>query len=388
MDSNVSDLREYRKKKKRRKRIRRTLICVLILTVTVVVYAFRENWIPYFEDFVDNVKYEMFVSKKNKNAKFPADIISSTTYNEQVIDDKIAILTDTYYNVYDNKGNVCFSDQHVMSNPVMKMSSNRALIYDQGAKKLVVETKLKRLYSKTVDNKIMYADISNKGYVGVVTESSKYTSFLTVYNQQGKKIFYASNSEKIIGLDFTNDSKGCIVSTISSQGGQLVTKVTGYNFSKEKSIFTSKAYNTLGLDLEVLSGGRCVLVGDTQAVFLNDDGKEISSVTYDSSLDSYCVDDDKLVVYINNTELRKNTVEIISSSGKPVIINVNKNVRDIIYKNSVVYTLSEESINKYSSNGNPLREIKTQGNYDQMVIIKKDAYLVGHEVLDKIYVGT
>ena len=211
MESNVRDLREYRKRKKRKKRIIRFFVAFIILFITLIIYAMRNTWMPHLEDLVDNIKYEVLKKDSDKNTDFPITLSSSSNYEIQKVDNKIAILTDTYYNVYTPDGSICFSKQHAMANAVMKTAGKRALIYDQGAYTFRVETKYKEVYTKKLDDRIVYANISSEGYVAVATMSDRYSSFMTIYDEKGNEVFYSSNSKKILSnFNYGNQKRsGC-----------------------------------------------------------------------------------------------------------------------------------------------------------------------------------
>lgn len=387
MEPKVQDLREYRKNKKRKKRIIRFFIAFIILSLTLTIYVMRNTWMPYFEDIVDNVKFEVLQKDKDKNSDFPITLTSSSDYKVKKLDNKIAILTDTYYNVYTPDGGICFSKQHAMANAVMKTAGKRAIIYDQGAFTFRVESKFKEIYTKKLDEKIMYANISREGYTVVVTMSDRYSSFMTVYDENGNEIFYSSNSEKIIGVDFTSKSNGCIISTMTTKNAQVVTTLTKYRFDSEKPVWQSESVTTLGIDVKVISDDKIILVGDTFSCFFSSKGEILKTYNYQSSLEGYSISDGKLALNFNNVELRKEYVIIISEAEKDCIINFEQTVNSIYFDGNSLYMIMQNKLSKYSNNGNLLREIEFEGNYHQLTIIGNNAYILGYGILDKIYVG-
>lgn len=387
MESNVKDLREYRRKKRRKKRIIKFFISLIILGTAFCIYLMRDNWIPYFEDLVDDIKFEVLEKRNNKDTDFPIELSTSSDYDIKKIDDKIAILTDTYYNVFAPNGSICFSKQHGMSNAVMKTAGKRALIYDQGAYTFRVETKFKEVYTKKLDEKIMYATISNEGYVAIVTMSDKYSSFMTVFDNNGDEIFYCSSSKKIISVDFTSKSNGCIISTMMTKNAGINTMLTKYNFNSEKPVWQSEPVTTLGIDIKVTSDNGIILVGDSMSCFFSSNGEILNKYIYQSSLKGYSISQENLALWFSNVELRKECVIILRGDSENSAIDICTQVDSIYMKDKSLFIITQDKINKYSDTGNFLREIDFSGNYQKMIVIDNNAYMLGHEILEKIYVG-
>ncbi len=386
MDSSVNNVAEQRRKKKRKNKIMKFLFVLILSSFVLGLYLLKDAWIPHFEDLVYDIR--VMTRGKNSNSDFPIKIETSSEYQIGRVDKKFAVLSDTYYTVYDLKGDEVFSSQHTMTNAIMKTAGKRALIYNQGSFRFKVSTEYKDVYEKKLDDQIIYATISDEGYVAVVTNSDKYQSFLTIYNEKGEEIFYSSSSEKILSVAFTHRSKGCIISTMSIHNSEIVSKIHSYKFDTEKKIWSSSTIPVLTLDLKILQNNDIMLVGDKSAYVLSSEGNILESYTYTSSLKDFYIKDNTLILSEANESLRKYSAVIYSKGNGPVIINSKNEIRKVYLSKNNAYCITDNSLEVYSQNGNLLDEIRLDYLFNNIVAFDDEVFLLGETVVDKFVVIT
>jgi len=229
----INDLREIRKKKKRKNFFKRAAIVMFIFLTGLILFLTRNNWLPVFDGIL--YKYRSSVNKDDVLKNFPLKVATGNSFDLITLDDKVVLLSDTNLTKYNRDGEVSSSQQHGMSNPITKSENGRLFVYDLGYSKFIVENRSGNIITKTITDKIVYGEISSKGYVAIVSRSDSYSSLLTIYNEKGDKIFYSYLKEKILNIAFNKKSNGCIASTISAQGGQMISKLYSFNFNIDKA---------------------------------------------------------------------------------------------------------------------------------------------------------
>ena len=106
----------------------------------------------------------------------------------------------------DANGNEQWSFPMSLNNPVLKSAGSFLLVADYGAKTFYVFSDKNLEWEKELDNKIINAEISPKGYVTVVHEDERSRGAVTVYNRQGMKCFTVGRAKNFILSSKVSDS--------------------------------------------------------------------------------------------------------------------------------------------------------------------------------------
>ncbi len=384
MTIQTNDLKKHRNKKKRKQLLKRFLIVSIIAVIGIAGFATRTKWLPLFDGIFDKYKTTIVNDGTLAEGNFPLKISEGSQYIMSSLENKLALVTDTHFYIYSKTGALAMTEQHAMTNPILKTSGGRALIYDLGGNSFEVIGKLKVLYSKNISDKIIYGEMSNNDFVAIVTKSDKFASGMTVYDPNGNEVFTSFLNEKILDIAFKPDNSGCVATTISASGGQLVSKMISFNFKSEKEDWKSEAIPSLALFTACTSSGETALVGDTQYSLISRDGKISFTYNYTSKLSGYSSTGDLTAVVVSNNELRKTTLNIISGKGNPVLIPVNYNFEKVSVKNNKIYIMTAKELITYSPSGNVIATVVLKKDYSDFTVIDDNIYLLGVSVIDCI----
>ena len=102
---------------------------------------------------------------------YPISVYSSNAthyYNQNGMQ---CVLNGSFFELYNNNGKLIQAVSHGMSNPNLKMSEARYLLYDRGRYTVSVLNYSDELYSVEFDKAIVSADIGRDGTFAVVTDS-------------------------------------------------------------------------------------------------------------------------------------------------------------------------------------------------------------------------
>ena len=378
----TNDLRIIRRRKKRKHLIKRLLSVFLIVVISLVGYSTKDKWLPVFDGIC--YKFKNSISKDDSSKYFPMKIDTSTKYDIESFQDRLVLLTDTKVTMFNRDGKETVSAQHGMANPIVKVLNERALIYDLGGNKIIVESRSKNIFTKTLDDKIVYAQLSSKGYLAVVTGSDISPSVLTVYNSKGTKIFYSSLSEKILDIVFNKKSSGCVVTTFSAKGGQFVSKQYSFKFDEEKEEWEGEPIASLVLTSEYNDDGNIILIGDTQYNLISDKGEKEYTFNFKNDIIGYDTTGDLSAMVFHNSQRRITELVIIDSDNKPKTITIDNDYRSVHINKEKVYILTKKSLKIYSSNGELLSENQLETYFSDFTIIDNQVFLIGSQVIERI----
>ena len=159
---------------------------------------------------------------------------------------------------------------HNMSNPIIKYSSDRILLYDQGSTKAVILNQSGVLINFNNDEKIICGDISNSGKSVLAFNTDNHKQIVNAYSHSGKKLM---KWEK---------GSGYIVDTAINQGGNLlsvalidtvdaVQTISVINFSvsnaEQKGHFELK--ESVFYDLSFINSNELALICNNSIAVLN-----------------------------------------------------------------------------------------------------------------------
>ncbi|MBR2590954.1 MAG: hypothetical protein IKE65_08530 [Clostridia bacterium] len=182
------------------------IIFILCLSLLFVIFninyltpaKMKEHMNAVFANFGNGGGYPYRFSSNN--------ILSFQSFN---LGDKV-ILTDSDVIILNSSANPVLSYKHSMSNPILKVSRDRLLLFDQGSTKAVILTQSGEVITFPNDDKIICADISDSGKSVIVTKTSKNKEEVNVYAFSGKKIMTWEKGDGYI-LDVALNSGGSLL---------------------------------------------------------------------------------------------------------------------------------------------------------------------------------
>lgn len=247
MDSvNNSNLHIIKGKKQRNKR-KKAILAIIVVSV-ILLSVLLAVLIPtgIFDGF------EVFFSTLGFSS-YPSEISGSELLQLSEQERCFFTLSDTSLQSFSNTGKNISSFLHGYSAPLMSVSDNRCLLYDQGKNSLSLYNAKKFLFSLETEFQIFTADISDNGTFAVTTKSEEYTSMVTVYSKNGDKIYEWFNPDEILSsVKLSSNGKYFALSGIKAVNGEY--KSTVYIISVGNSApdisydYDGYVYDIVGFD--------------------------------------------------------------------------------------------------------------------------------------------
>lgn len=314
-----------------------------------------------------------------KDAGYPIELPLSAKYNIEDMGKDIVLLTDTYVFTYSYKGRELISSFHGYKVPVLRTNAKRYLVFDEGGSELIVGGRSKEYFRKTYDDKIMLARLSKSNDIAVVTDSSRYESVMIIYDKRGEEIFkWSSDEQKIIEVEFTADSTGCIVSTIGARDGQISTKVHRFDFADDKEQWNTELVGTMALSMNALTDGRTVIIGDDKSVILDKVGQLAYDSEYRLPVKGYSSAGGMAVIALDDITNRQTILRYFSSDAEEKSdIVLSDTVKSVLVKDKTIFVLDEKTIIVYNANMEKVSSRELEYDYSQLLVIDREYYLIG-----------
>ena len=357
----------------------------MLASIIFGLYVKRDVWFPKLEGIGSRFQSVKSSGGELSGENFPLNISGGIDYQVGNLNGYLAILSDAYIYIYTEDGELYEERQHAYANAMLQTSGKKALIYESGGNKFRIDNKRKNLYTKKMEQNIIFARISENGNVAVITTSDTYICKLTVFDDSGEEIYSRNCVERVIDLTFNEDGTGCILATSDAADGEIISKIISVSFDSKKDKWTSDALNTMCLKTYYDRNGILVL-GDTKCAYYSNKGELLTSYDYPSSLIDWDYRDGKIAMLFENEIKRQNYFTTIDSEKREPNQNEfsNSSANCIRISGGQVLILSKEGIIKYDFNGGGEKNISSESAYEKFILIDNYIFLLGYDRIDRI----
>ena len=379
MEKNIKDVDIVilRRRRKRRRQMAKFIAFILLASIIFGLYVKRDVWFPKLEGIGSRFQSVKSSGGELSGENFPLNISGGIDYQVGNLNGYLAILSDAYIYIYTEDGELYEERQHAYANAMLQTSGKKALIYESGGNKFRIDNKRKNLYTKKMEQNIIFARISENGNVAVITTSDTYICKLTVFDDSGEEIYSRNCVERVIDLTFNEDGTGCILATSDAADGEIISKIISVSFDSKKDKWTSDALNTMCLKTYYDRNGILVL-GDTKCAYYSNNGELLTSYDYPSSLVDWDYRDGKIAMLFENEIKRQNYFTTIDSEKREPNQNEfsNSSANCIRISGGQVLILSKEGIIKYDFNGGGEKNISSESAYEKFILIDNYIFLL------------
>lgn len=347
----LSELEVIRKKKKRKTFLKRLVILLLVFCAvagTLIGYKYlgEHDVAGYLSDMINF---------NSTGEGYPVEFAGNTAKNTFTLSGRLGVLTDTSVHLYDKKGQERGSMQHKYADPVIDVVGSNFLLYDRDGKNLSIRTNKKEVAALSFDDAILYASLSGKGYLVVVTEAEHYIAKVSVYNTSYDKEVFAwySSANYVLSAELGPDSNTLAVGTVNLENGALVSGVTVFSLGKEEPVAQLKLDESALINLTYKKNGDIYALCDDCLVVLNRSGKEIGRYTFeDRTLVSYNQDmsGNTLLLFGNYLETHSHELVLLDRTGKELKnATIDYRVNGMAVTQQEIYLFNEKDVCRYDT---------------------------------------
>lgn len=360
---------------------------IVVLGLIVFLVANRDNFSP--EKISHWFKYDVLGSS---DEGFPVNIIGSTVNEGNFTSDgDVLYVSDTSFAAVSSAGNEIGYNQHGFAKPIMCTAGDNVLIYNLGGNGYVTGTKDKFNKTKDTDYYVMAADINDKGYYCVVTQTDGYLSKIFVYNNNHERIYSYSFADYYINAVALNpNGTGCVACGVTGDNGSLLGIAYVLDFEQEKPVSTHNLDENTIYSVEYFNSRTACLIGSKSSYTLDVGGGKLNQVDYSNMLlTAFDINKDtnSFVLSLSRSgDGRTCSIEYINSAGEIVSVNDTKYAFESIslYKNRVA-ALDSDRCYLYDTEGNKIGKADA-GNGSKAVALGNtdEAYILGINEIRRI----
>lgn len=279
--------------------------------------------------------------------------------------------SDTSIAVLNNNAGVYQDEQHSYAAPVLSVNGGYAIVYNLNATGFTVLKRDSIVYSSSVKQKILSADVSSNGIYGILTRSDDYLAKLTVYRTDNlEKYTYSFADYYMNKVSVNKDGSRAVLTGVSARNGGLISVIYVLDFAQDNYMQKYEVDDTFIYDIRFLDNGNAFAVGNNKSFYINinDGGK--TDIGYDSrTLTAYTIKRDQGAVLSLSYNPDGRECDIVSfnkdgsrdseiSTGKKIIsLDMRGNERAILCPDSIIVYDREGSVKGTSAADTDARKI-------------------------------
>ncbi len=292
------------------------------------------------------------------SGKYPLELESANTLSVVSKNGYYYVLSDTKIYAVSNSGKMIYSYTHGFENPVLKTSSTRALIFDQGGTTALIFNLDGLKSTVNSEKEIINANIGENGNYALITPADNYVATVRVYKKNNKLIYEWFSSEDMVNnVALSANGKKIAISTMSSRVGSYDSKVSVFGFKSANAEYTKEFKNTIIYELNSFSNFGFYTVTENDCNFISWRGKIITEYKNEYSADMSRQSASGIVAVFNReNDKTDNRIAIFSNNGKLKTTTQFKGViTDIAFKGGSIYCLSDTTVYILNIQGDILR---------------------------------
>lgn len=243
----------------------RAAVVLLVAILGLALWVNRDNLTP--QKIWNWIQVQ--VTGDGTGDGFPVSITGSqvTEGNFLSADGSVVALSDTSLTIVGASGKEVLSLRHSFNQPILEAASGQYLLYNQDSTGYMVVSGMEKKLERSTKQNILAGAVAPNGRFALATEGEDGASTMTVYLATGEEQFtYQFAQDYITALALNADGTWAMVCTASSQGGELVSKITVFDLNQATPAGEYESRGNLLLDAYWGSNGILYAVGDVSLV--------------------------------------------------------------------------------------------------------------------------
>ncbi len=281
------------------------------------------------------------------SGEFPIELSGTDLVDSKSSGGYFYALSDTSLSTYNASGKEIYTFAHGYENPIIKKSSTRVIVFEQGGKNAAIFNLSEQKSKIKLQNEIITANISRCGVYAIATHSDRYASTVSVFDRNDKLIYEWYSAENIVNnLVISPNGKKIAVSTINAKGGEFVSKVEILKFDTANSVYTADFKSNVILSLDSSHNGGFWCVCENFVKFIKWTDYEHKEFTTDYNISAFKADSGGAIAVFNRlNDKTDNKVVLFNKNGvKKSEFKFAGSISDISLVSGHIYLISDNIV--------------------------------------------
>lgn len=360
-------------------------ICVIVVTALSIVFIGTSIFSDItLSNLTDTVK-AFFLSLK-RGPGYPYELSMGSPEKTDVIGSYLAVVDDSNVVLLSKTAKEILRYDTTYTNPDIKISNRRGLIYNRGTSSFIVFGQSDVIYDNSqttglLDGGIITASIGKKSNFAFATWSNDGVSKFTVLNKKlGTDFYYVFGKDRILYTALSDNGKYGACAVFGVENATYYSKIYIFDFKKAEPVHVLKYTDETVIQVDFINNKSINVVTDSKRRIISiDSGSESGVVDYSThSLNSMDFDPKtkKSAICYSKYGSTSNVIYGFDKKGRQsfCIDNV-ENVKDVVCNSKYVAVLTSESVLCYDYKGRLKCTVSLTFNIDSIEMVSKELYL-------------
>ena len=293
---------QRQKKVKIPKAVYRVGIILVAVIFGLVLWLNRSNLTP--DNILGWIKLQVMGTGMGEG--FPVPIAGGNVMDSNFTQNNgmAAVLSDTAFTLLNSTGRSVVSLSHGFENPALCSAYGNYLLYNQGNKGYLMQAGADTIRDAQAPDDILAGAVSRNGRYALGMQSPQGASYLNVYLKNGTVQYnYLFARDYITAVALNYDASYGAACTVHSEKGEMVSKITIFNFREQDPIAEYETRGNLLLGVYWSENGNIYAVGDSSVVTADAASFEFREYSYDGrQLTAYQLDANRAFVSVSAYE--------------------------------------------------------------------------------------
>lgn len=226
------------------------------------------------------------------------------SYEHALTEKKLYFYSSENIKIINEKGELEQDFILPLSQPIISVRGDYALISDKGARKAYLFRGSKQIEEIELSESIILASVNANGSSVFVTKGETHQCSVSVIDSRGEEKFrWNSGGLYVLSADISDNGKDIAVSALNPDGGVLTSNIILFTIDKEQP-FANDVYTDEIFAATKFNGNTLYAIGESAAYIYNGYGKVTGTVDYaERELLSFNTDGDALALVFSGTGL-------------------------------------------------------------------------------------
>lgn len=354
-------------------------IAVIFVVFLLLFLATETFGVATLSSMSDSVK--SFVASLKSGEGYPYQISSSSVKNIDMISNNVFLLTDNATISLDSTAKEVAKISHTYASPAMSIQGGRAIIYDRGGYRYMVQSRTEKLFDGETKHKILTCDMGKSGNIAVVTLEKDSACVVTVYSNKFTKVQFkwACYSERIVDVALSDNGKYLAVAAISAKDGEVFSKVYVFDFNYSKAIAVFDYPKTSAFDVEFSGRDTIIVMGDNLRSVIKNKTQRQEDISFETStIMRYSMAENgrNAVLLSEYGSANKNILKVYDKNGKEVFNKkIESTVKNIYCNANTTGVLLDDKLIIYDISGKEKEKIKSKKDSIDVLFHGRDTYI-------------
>ncbi len=303
---------------------------------------------------------------------YPVEVEGNRSIAIESISNGTAVLTDTNYMVFNDKGQEVVSYAHYMASPAMKTAGRYTLIYDEGNMSYSLKTLSSSILTKKSENSILAADLSRTGRFVLVTNHDTAFSEVSVYSKSGDLLHqWRSSNYHITAAAISESGSHIAMCGVTTENGEMKSCVIIQKVGGDKNLQEYTFGDTLMIAVRFSDSDNVTAVGDNICVQLGVNSEKQTKYDYSgSTLTDFDWDSNGNIALVISqyTDGRNCDIAVLNKKGEKIIgVSTQLTSPCVELTSSRINLVAESRFYSYNYDGRLVEEAEVPADSQESV---------------------